>query len=92
MTDVRRVQVEVRGRVQGVFFRSTCAERARALGVSGLVRNTPDGLVEAEFEGASDVVDAMVRWCREGPPSARVDSVEVREMPATGERGFRVAG
>jgi len=57
---VRRVHVEVRGQVQGVFFRASCVERARALGVGGWVRNTLDGGVEAEFEGEPDSVDAMV--------------------------------
>ena len=52
-TGVRRVHVVVRGRVQGVFFRTTCAAEARARAVAGWVRNLPDGTVEAVFEGAS---------------------------------------
>lgn len=87
---MRRVHVEVRGRVQGVFFRSTCVERARALGIGGWVRNTLDGRVEAEFEGEPDAVDAIVAWCSEGPPFAHVDELEVRQERPTGERGFRV--
>ena len=76
--------------VQGVFFRASCAERARALGVAGWVRNTLDGRVEAEFEGEPGAVDAMVAWCSQGPPSARVVGVEVRDEPPVGERDFRV--
>jgi acylphosphatase len=88
---VRRAHVLVTGRVQGVFYRATCVERARALGLAGWVRNTIDGGVEAEFEGADDAVDALLAWCREGPPYAVVDTVEVVERPVLGEQGFRVA-
>jgi acylphosphatase len=76
--------------VQGVFFRASCVERARALGVAGWVRNALDGSVEAEFEGEPEAVGAMLAWCSQGPPSARVIGVEVREEPPTGERAFRV--
>ena len=88
---VRRVHVEVRGQVQGVFFRASCVERARALDLGGWVRNTLDGGVEAEFEGESDAVDAIVAWCAEGPPFARVEQVDLRQEQPTGEREFRVA-
>jgi acylphosphatase len=87
---MRRVHVSVAGRVQGVFFRAACAEQARALGVAGWVRNASDGRVEAVFEGPGPGVESMVRWCREGPPHAHVDSVDVREEPPVGETGFRV--
>ena len=88
---MRRVHVQVRGRVQGVFFRASCVERARAVGVAGWVRNTLDGDVEAEFEGDADAVAAMIAWCREGPASAVVDHVDVRDAAPIGEESFRVA-
>jgi acylphosphatase len=88
---MRRVHVFVAGHVQGVFFRAACAERARALGVGGWVRNAGDGRVEAVFEGPDAGVDAMVHWCRKGSPHARVDSVDVLDEPPTGESGFRVS-
>jgi acylphosphatase len=56
------------------------------------VRNRNDGAVEAVFEGGDDAVEAMVSWCRQGPPRARVDRVEVVDEPAEGLRGFRVKG
>ena len=87
---VKRVRVTVTGRVQGVFFRASCADEARRRGLSGWVRNTPGGGVEAAFEGADDDVDALVAWCGTGPPSARVDRVEVAAEAPTGEPGFRV--
>lgn len=84
------MHVEVRGRVQGVFFRASCVERARALGVAGWVRNTLDGQVEAEFEGEPQAVATILEWCSEGPPFAVVDHVDVKEASPTGERDFRV--
>jgi len=87
---MKRVRVLVSGRVQGVFYRATCAARARELGVCGWVRNLPDGRVEAAFEGEDAAVDAMVAWCREGPPYARVEHVEVIPEEPLGEAGFRI--
>jgi acylphosphatase len=86
----RRVHVIVSGRVQGVFYRATCIERARALRLGGWVRNLVDGRVEAAFEGPSQDVDAIVAWCREGPPRARVTAMTVEEETALGESLFRV--
>jgi acylphosphatase len=87
---MRRVHVSIEGRVQGVFFRASCVERARELGLAGWVRNALDGRVEAEFEGEPEAIERMLTWCREGPPHAHVDRVDVREAPLTGEEGFRV--
>ena len=87
---MRRVHVQVSGRVQGVFYRAMCAERARELGLGGWVRNGSSGGVEAEFEGDEQGVETILAWCRVGPAMARVDGVQVREEPLTGERAFRV--
>jgi acylphosphatase len=84
----RAVDVRVSGRVQGVFFRATCADEARRLGVRGWVANQPDGSVAGHFEGPADAVEALVGWCRRGPRQARVDDVEVRSARATGVTGF----
>ena len=89
--DVARKRVVVRGRVQGVFFRDTCREQARLLGVAGWVRNRGDGLsVEAVFEGRQEAVRRMVAWCHHGPARAFVESVEVRDEAPEGDAGFRV--
>lgn len=85
-----RVHVVVHGLVQGVFFRGTLAEQARRRGVAGWVRNTPEGTVEAELEGPADAVDALVDFCREGPPAAVVERVDVRSTEVTGADGFTV--
>ncbi len=87
----KRVYVVISGRVQGVAFRASCQRQAVALNVRGWVRNRWDGAVEALFEGAPAAVDAMVRWCYDGPPMADVRSVEIVTPPdAPPERGFRV--
>jgi acylphosphatase len=92
MPVVKRVRVIVTGRVHGVFFRATCARLARDAGVGGFVRNRPDGVVEAAFEGPADAVDRLVAWCRRGPALARVDAVEVVAEQPLGEVAFRIAG
>jgi acylphosphatase len=85
-----RRRVRVRGRVQGVFFRASTRQHARALGVDGWVRNRPDGSLEAVFEGAPDAVEAALAFCRSGPPGARVLDVEVTAEEPRDELGFSV--
>ena len=85
-----RRRVLVAGRVQGVFFRDTCRRKARRAGLAGSVHNRPDGRVEAVFEGDDEAVDRLVAWCRQGPPGARVDHVEVTDEMPTGEAGFHI--
>jgi acylphosphatase len=72
-----RAHVVVSGRVQGVFFRSETQDEAVRHGLTGWVRNMPDGRVEAVFEGEKDRVDAIIEFCRRGPPGARVTGVQV---------------
>jgi acylphosphatase len=88
--DRTRVHVFVSGRVQGVWFRESCGEQARAAGVGGWIRNLSDGRVEAVFEGPGAAVERVVAWCHDGPSRARVDRVEVADEAPVGEAGFRV--
>ena len=81
----KRYHVWISGRVQGVFFRANTGKQARSLGVTGWVRNIPDGRVESVFEGSDPAVEAMLAWCRRGTPPARVDRVEAVEEPPSGE-------
>lgn len=90
--DVIARRVVVHGLVQGVFFRDSCRRQAELSRVAGWVRNEPDGTVGALFEGPREAVDAMVAWCRQGPPRARVERVEVAEAGPTGSRAFDVLG
>jgi acylphosphatase len=72
----------IHGRVQGVFYRGWSVETARGLGLVGWVRNRRDGTVEMVAAGPEDAVDAMIARCRQGPPAARVERIDVEE---TGE-------
>ncbi|MBD3388124.1 MAG: acylphosphatase [Candidatus Altiarchaeales archaeon] len=86
-----RAHVIVRGRVQGVFYRQSTRDKSLATGVSGWVRNLRDGSVEAVFEGDPGSVKEMVSWCRRGPPTSRVEAVDVdwNEKPE-GLAGYEV--
>jgi acylphosphatase len=86
---IRRRAV-VHGRVQGVFFRDSTRERARAHGVSGWVCNRGDGAVEAVLEGPRDAVGRVLRFLETGPPRAQVENVEVFEEQPEGLTGFEV--
>lgn len=91
MTIVAR-QVTVHGHVQGVFFRDACRREADQHGVTGWVRNNPDGTVEAFFEGAGDAVAALVKWTHVGPKWAVVERVVVTDAEPAGPPDFRVRG
>lgn len=81
----RRVNVLISGIVQGVNFRRSTQMAAQQLGVNGWARNLPDGRVEACLEGEPGAVAALLDWCRSGPPSARVDNLEIHEEPLDAE-------
>ncbi|HYQ81236.1 MAG TPA: acylphosphatase [Anaeromyxobacteraceae bacterium] len=91
MADLARARIRVRGLVQGVAFRQSTVDQARRLGLEGWVRNRADGSVEAEAQGARARVEALVAWCRRGPPAAEVEGVEVEWIaPSEALGSFRV--
>jgi acylphosphatase len=83
----RHVHLKARGRVQGVGYRMYAQEEAERLGLTGWVRNAHDGSVEAVAEGDEPALEDFVKWCRKGPPAARVTDVETAYSEATGEFG-----
>jgi acylphosphatase len=87
---VIRRRVVVYGFVQGVFFRDSVRRHATTAGVTGWVRNTSEGTVEAVFEGEPSAVEQLVRFSREGPRGARVDRVEVHVEEPEGADVFRI--
>ena len=88
---IGRAYIVVSGKVQGVSFRYHTQERARALGLSGWVRNVPHGEVEVLAEGPEAALAALIAWCGEGPPAALVTAVAVDRAPPTGEfSGFAI--
>lgn len=80
-----RAHVFIRGKVQGVYFRQNTKQVATRRGVTGWVRNLPDGRVEAIFEGDNEDVNEVIEWCHFGPPKAKVEDVDVRFEKYTGE-------
>lgn len=72
-------RLTIEGRVQGVGYRDFVQRRARALGVTGWVRNRMDGSVEAVVQGSTDAVDQMIASARQGPRSAQVTGVRVSD-------------
>jgi acylphosphatase len=86
---VRR-HVRIIGHVQGVYFRSSIADRARTFGIDGYARNLADGTVDAVFEGPEDSVDELLEYCRRGPAHAKVDVLRIEHESPVGVRGFRV--
>jgi acylphosphatase len=91
MKDKARAHVVITGRVQGVFFRLETQRAAERFGVNGWVRNQRDGSVEAVFEGGREAINALLAWCRKGPPRASVEDVDVQWQDFIGEFSkFRV--
>lgn len=86
----RRVELIISGRVQGVFYRRDAHREAVKRGLSGFVRNEDNGNVHAEVQGPDAAVGSFIRWCRQGPENARVEGVEVREIPLEDGEGFVV--
>lgn len=88
---VVRAAVIIHGQVQGVFYRQSTLEMARKEGLSGWVKNCPDGTVAAVFEGEADLVQTALEWCRQGPPAARVSHVDVTwQPPLEDDNTFRI--
>ncbi len=91
MNNKKRIHVFASGRVQGVFFRASTRKRARELGLTGWVKNLPDGRVEAVFEGTNGGIKEMIEWMRHGPPLARVKNLEVEHSSFQGEfKDFKI--
>lgn len=78
---VKRFHAIIQGRVQGVFFRATAREHAKALGLQGFAKNLPDRSVELDAQGDEESLRDLLNWCQHGPPGARVDHVEVTWKP-----------
>lgn len=77
--DKKHLVIRVTGKVQGVAFRASAAQKARMLALTGFVRNEPDGSVYIEVEGDPEVLNEFVAWCNLGPPAAVVKSCDVHE-------------
>jgi acylphosphatase len=89
---LRAIRFVVAGRVQGVFYRASTAERAERLQLDGWVKNLADGRVEIVAVGSPAAVAELAGWLWEGPPAARVDAVHLEEWTGEWPTGFAVTG
>ncbi|OGY22582.1 MAG: acylphosphatase [Candidatus Woykebacteria bacterium GWB1_45_5] len=84
---MERVHLVIIGEVQAVGFRFTAIEVARDLGLTGWVKNNPDGSVEIVAEGPKEKLENLLTWAKTGPPLARIEDVKIEWQQATGEFG-----
>jgi acylphosphatase len=91
MSQAVRAHIIVTGLVQGVYYRVTTRQEARTLGITGWVKNRPDGSVEAVMEGEKERVAQLINWCRQGPQDSQVSGVHVEWGNFIGEyQDFRI--
>lgn len=82
--------IKVTGKVQGVFFRANAQSKAEQLGITGWVRNEPDGTVSIAAEGKKDDLHKLIDWCKEGPDWANVNYVDYEEGEIENYESFRI--
>ena len=80
----------IKGKVQGVFYRDSARKEAKRLGVTGWVKNTREGDVEALITGTEDQLNAFIAWCRQGPPLAKVNDVIATKADAQQFSSFTI--
>lgn len=84
----RTISITISGLVQGVYYRQSAKEKALELGISGIVKNLPNGNVHILASGTADQLDELVHWCKQGPSLAKVKSVEVESVESQVFMGF----
>ena len=87
---LQTISITVSGLVQGVYYRQSTKEKALELGVSGIVKNLPDGNVQILATGTADQLDKLVIWCKQGPPHAKVEGVQVKAIEPQVFMGFAI--
>ena len=87
---MKTVRLIITGKVQGVFYRATAKDVADLTGVQGWVRNLPDNNVEITATAAEETLQKFIKWCKQGPPKARVEDVIVEERQLEEFNGFRI--
>lgn len=84
------VHLIIKGKVQHVFYRASARDEAEKLGIKGWIKNTPEGNVEAVVNGNQECIDRYITWCWKGPSSAKVESVEVKDLQDELFEGFKI--
>lgn len=90
MSDIAAVHLFVHGQVQGVFYRASTQTRAEELQLNGWVKNRPDGSVEIHAEGDREALEELIAWCRQGPPMAKVSTLDLEWVEVTGLSSFDI--
>ena len=85
-----RLNIQVFGKVQGVWYRASTRNKALELGICGTVRNLPDGSVFIEAEGSAEQLQSFLEWCQDGPPHARVDRLEKKTLTLDNYEDFQI--
>jgi len=75
------ISIIISGKVQGVFFRQSAKEKSLALGINGRISNLPDGTVHIIATGTKEQLDELTGWCKQGPPTAKVTTTAIKELP-----------
>ena len=86
----RHYNIEVEGKVQGVYYRATAMQVAGILGITGYAQNLPDGKVKIEAEGDEDMLVRFIQWCHHGPEGAEVKHVSVTDGPIQSFQSFEI--
>lgn len=87
---MKTVRLIIKGKVQGVFYRATAKDVADLIGIKGWVRNLPDNNVEITATASEEILQKFIKWCKQGPPKARVDEVIIEELDLQEFNGFRI--
>ncbi len=87
---LKSIKINIYGKVQGVGFRYSALQKANELGLNGFVKNRTDGSVYIEADGEPEVLDKFISWCKMGPSRARIDDIEVADIPFNNYKCFGV--
>jgi len=87
---LQTIEINVSGRVQGVFYRQSTKEKAVELGIKGKVMNLDNGNVKIIATGTKEQLNKLIDWCKTGPPKARVTHVDVQELPLQSFENFSI--
>ncbi len=85
MDDHLRITIICHGRVQGVFYRDSTKNKAQELGVTGIVKNLPDGTVQIVAEGSRDRLETLAEWAKQGPPASNVSHLDILYEKSSGQ-------
>lgn len=84
------VHLMIKGIVQGVYYRASARDEAEKLGLTGWIKNTPEGNVEVVVTGSQDDINRYITWCWQGPSRAKVESVETKVLQEEQFDGFQI--